>query len=230
MDDANLPVSGPQRRRFWLLVALLVAGAGIFGAGYYRRAVRQEAEWAREQAGLEPSGGRRFESRLVLAVPSFLQGDPVWSANRLGPSASDTIGSHGCAVTSCAMVLASYGIDTDPQRLNDFLQMNAGFTPEAWLIWEAAARLDASKVRFVYEGDPSYKRMDQNLEQGNPVIVRLRYPPPSSITHFVVICGKDGLDYLIMDPGAKGSRGVYPLKEFGSRIEALRYYAPVKGA
>lgn len=199
--------------------------AGLITRDYQHR--KEQAwleEWTRKQKGLPPSGGKKFEQRMVIDVPSFRQGDPQWAQDPLGPSATDTLGSAGCAVASCAMVLASYGIDTDPRRLNDFLGNNNGFTPQAWLIWEVAAMLGPEKVKFAYENDPSYQLIDENLERGNPVIVRLRYPPPGQITHFVVICGKDGYDYLIRDPGAGASRGVYPLREFGSKIEALRFY------
>jgi hypothetical protein len=65
--------------------------------------------------------------------------------------------------------------------------------------------------------------IDTNLDHGNPVIVRLRVP--SRTTHFVVIAGKDGYDYLTRDPGAGAAKGLYPLREFGSKIEALRFYA-----
>ena len=54
------------------------------------------------------------------------------------------------------------------------------------------------------------------------MIVRVRLS--SGITHFVVIVGKDGFDYLIRDPGAGAAKGVYPLRELGSDIEALRFY------
>jgi hypothetical protein len=54
------------------------------------------------------------------------------------------------------------------------------------------------------------------------VIVRVRYS--SGITHFVVIAGKEGFDYLIRDPGAGAAKGLYPLRELGSNIEALRFY------
>ncbi len=57
---------------------------------------------------------------------------------------------------------------------------------------------------------------------GNPVIVRVRFR--SGITHFVVIAGKDGFDYLIRDPGSGATKGYYPLRELGSDIEALRFY------
>ena len=58
------------------------------------------------------------------------------------------------------------------------------------------------------------------------VIVRLRYP--SGTTHFVVIAGKDGFDYLTRVPGRGAEKGLYPLREFGSKIEALRFYERIK--
>ena len=45
--------------------------------------------------------------------------------------------------------------------------------------------------------------------------------------HFVVIAGKEGFDYLIRDPGAGGAKGLYPLRDLDSKIEALRYYEKV---
>jgi hypothetical protein len=55
--------------------------------------------------------------------------------------------------------------------------------------------------------------------------VRVRLP--SGITHFVVIAGKDGFDYLVQDPGGGSAKGLYPLRELGSDIEGLRFYEPV---
>jgi hypothetical protein len=176
--------------------------------------------WGRKGM-IEPSGGRYFFHRVELAVPSFRQGDERWRGDLLGPTPG-TLGAEGCAVASAAMVLASYGYDTDPGRLNRFLQGNGGFTPQGWLYWEKAAELGGGHVRHAYEDLPSYDLIDGNLQRGNPVIVRLRLP--SGTTHFVVIAGKEGFDYLTRDPGAGAAKGLYPLREFGSRIEALRFY------
>jgi len=55
--------------------------------------------------------------------------------------------------------------------------------------------------------------------------VRVRLP--NGITHFVVIAGKDGFDYLVQDPGGGSVKGLYPLRELGSDIEALRFYEPI---
>jgi hypothetical protein len=57
------------------------------------------------------------------------------------------------------------------------------------------------------------------------VIVRVRLP--GGVTHFVVIAGKDGFDYLVRDPVGGAAKGFYPLRELGSDIEALRFYEPV---
>ena len=121
------------------------------------------------------------------------------------------------------MVMKFYGIDTDPGRMNDFLRDHGGYTENNDLIWEGPATLAPTQVRHVYEDLPSYYLIDSNLRRGNPVIVRLRLS--NGITHFVVIMGKQGFDYLIRDPSSAGLRkGVYPLREIGSDIEALRFY------
>jgi hypothetical protein len=174
---------------------------------------------------LDPAGGRYFFHRVELPVPLFRQNDPRWGRDHLGPT-DGTLGAEGCALTSAAMVLASYGVDTDPQRLNRFVTDHGGFTPQGWLYWEAAAAIAPDRVQHVYEDLPTYHELDRNIADGNPVIVRLRLP--NGITHFVVLAGKDGYDYLVRDPGAGANKGLYPLREFGSKIEALRYYRKLK--
>jgi Peptidase C39 family len=170
---------------------------------------------------LPPSGGFYFPKRIALAVPIFRQNDPRWGADLLGPT-DGTLGAEGCALSSAAMIMAYYGLDTDPQRLNQFLNQHEGYTPQGWIYWEKAADLDAQHVRKAYEDLPSYCLIDCNLLRGNPVIVHLTLPHGSS--HFVVIAGKEGYDYLIRDPGAGADRGLYPLKDLGSKIYGLRFY------
>ena len=176
------------------------------------------------------SGGLFFPSEVMIGGPIFLQGDPRWGDEKLGPT-EDSMRAVGCAIASAAMVLASYGIDTDPGRLNRFLTLlDGGYTPQGWVYWEKAAEIDSALTADLlphYEDKPSHFLIDWNLLHGNPVIVRLRYP--NGVTHFLVICGKRGFDYLVRDPGSGGGRGVYPLKDFGSPIEALRFYRKPDG-
>ncbi len=170
------------------------------------------------------SGGLYFFKEVSLAVPEFRQGDPRWKDDSLGGT-GDTLGSAGCALASAAMVLRSYGADTDPKRLNDYLTRHAGYEGNGYLIWEKAAEAAGTlgvAVEKAYEDAPSYWEIDSQLIHGNPVIVRIHFP--DGATHFVVIAGKHGFDYLIRDPGAGWARGLYPLKDIVPAIDGLRYY------
>ena len=159
-------------------------------------------------------------------MPTFRQGDDQWRDDPLGGVVENgTIGGQGCAVAAAAMVFKFYGIDVNPQQLNWFLPSVGGFTDQGWLYWDRATWFAPDRVRHVYEDLPSYELIDSNLAHGNPVIIRVRLH--NGITHFVVIAGKEGFDYLIRDPGAGALRGLYPLRELHSNIEALRFYQPL---
>ena len=175
---------------------------------------------------ISPQGGRYFFHRLELAVPSFRQGDERWGDDPLGGAPENgTLGGEGCATAAAAMVFKFYGIDVDTQQLNWFLSEVGGYTERGWLYWDRAAWFAPDRVRHVYEDLPSYRLIDWNLAHGNPVIVRVRLR--SGITHFVVIAGKQGFDYLVRDPGAGAAKGIYPLRDLHSDIEALRFYQPI---
>jgi peptidase C39-like protein len=171
------------------------------------------------------AGGLYFFSRLELPVGRFAQADPRWSDDLLGPTPA-TMAEEGCAVSSSAMVLAFYGQNIDPGRLNAFLTANGGYTPQGWLYWEKAADFMPGMVRHAYEDLPSYFLIDSNLLRGNPVIVRIQLP--IGITHFVVIVGKIGFDYLIQDPASGGQSGVYPLRNLAREIDGLRFYERIR--
>jgi hypothetical protein len=166
-------------------------------------------------------GGLPVPGEIVIFVPQFFQGDPRWSDELLG-NTTGTLGAEGCAVASASMVLSHYGMDVDPGRLNIFLKERHGYEGAGWLRWESAAEFTPGLIEKAYEDLPSYALIDWNLLRGNPVIVRLRLP--SGITHFVVIVGKRGFDYLMRDPSSYGEGKIYLLKELGVPIEALRYY------
>jgi hypothetical protein len=167
------------------------------------------------------SGGIPVPGEIAIEVPQFFQADPRWRSDRLAET-PENLGGEGCAVSSAAMVLSHYGMEIDPPRLNNFLTCNNGYEGRGWLKWESAAEFTPGIVEKAYEDLPSHALIDWNLLRGNPVIIRVRRP--DGITHFVVIVGKRGFDYLIRDPSGAGGGKIYPLKELGVPIEALRYY------
>jgi len=201
-------------------LALWLGGAAVVAVLFFG----VPAFWAWKHP-VASSGGRYFTQRVLIPVPIFQQNDPRWTFDLLGPTI-DTMGEAGCAVTSAAMVLSAYGVDIDPQRLNNYLTGHGGYTENGWLYWEKAAEVaPAGQVERAYEDLPSYAEIDGNLLAGNPVIVRLTLR--SGRTHFVVIVGKSGWDYLIQDPARGKAWGVYPLKDLTERVEALRFYRVV---
>ena len=216
LGRADPPGSRYSRRSgVYLLVWILAVLAGS-SVWYYYAGTRK----------IPSAGGLYYFSKLVLPVQRFAQDDPRWADDQLGPAPS-TMGEEGCAVSSAAMLLAFYGQDIDPGRLNAFLSNNQGYTPEGWLYWEKAADYRPGLVRHAYEDLPSYWLIDSNLARGNPVIVRIHLT--NGITHFVVIVGKAGFDYLIQDPASGGVNGIYPLRELAREIEALRFYERLRG-
>jgi hypothetical protein len=202
-----------RRWPFVIFILLLVAALAVY----------IDWNWKRP---LSPRGGRYFFHRVELPVPSFRQSDERWSDDPLGGVPDNgTLGGQGCAVAAAAMVFKFYGIETDPQQLNWFLTAVDGYTDHGWVYWDRAAWLAPDRVRHVYEDLPSYQLIDSNLAHSNPVIVRVRLA--NGITHFVVVAGKDGFDYLVRDPGGGAAKGFYPLRELNSDIEALRFYQPL---
>jgi len=201
-----------KHRRVWIAagVALLVA---IISAALVRGLTVKRV--------IASSGGLYFVRSVAIAVPAFRQADPRWHSDPLGKT-SDTLGATGCAVTSAAMVLKWYGVDTDPQRLNAYLTAHKGYEGNGYIIWERAAKLSNGNLKKAYEDLPSYWRIDRQLMKGNPVIIRIHFP--DGAMHFVVIAGKRGFDYLILDPGAGWNKGLYPLRQITEKIDGLRYY------
>ena len=201
-------------RRIFLFIAILACVAGALWMW----------DWTTKRP-LPMSGGLYFPVAVEIPGPHFLQGDPRWGGDSLAQT-SDSLADVGCAVASAAMALASRGVDTDPGRLNAFLQKTeGGYTPEGWIYWEKAAEIDPEQAGALlphYEDAPSHFLVDWNLLRGNPVIARVRYP--SGITHFIVICGKRGFEYIVRDPGEGGRAGLTPLSHFPAPVEALRFY------
>ena len=214
----RMPVTFDSLKRLLFVFVLVLIAAGV---GLYL-----DWNWKRP---LSPRGGRYFFHRVELPVPPFWQGDEKWRDDPLGGNVDNgTLGGEGCAVAAVAMVLKFYGVGIDPQQLNWFLTSVGGYTERGWIYWERVAWFAPDRVRHAYEDLASYQLIDSNLARGNPVIVRVRLP--GGVTHFVVIAGKDGFDYLVRDPGAGSARGLYPLRELGSDIEGLRFYEPIANA
>lgn len=165
-------------------------------------------------------GGKKFVSRNVLQVPLYKQWEPSWADDTIGGS-EEKLRSVGCTVSCVAMLLSYYGIPVTPKEMNEYLKTNNGYTKQGWLIWQKCADYTQGRVLLEYVGNPAHDRIDKNLEEKNPVIVKVLLN--NRIPHWVLIVGKEGNEYIINDPLGPESKPI-PLSRYGTKMYALRMY------
>lgn len=79
-----------------------------------------------------------------MDVVAFSQRDPRWAGRPLGSGAL-SIGQAGCLISAVASMLASWGVPTDPGRINDFVLQASGFVDGNLFVF---ASVDGLGCRF----------------------------------------------------------------------------------
>ena len=134
---------------------------------------------------------------INLNVPLFSQNNPDWKNAQLGNSVW-TIGSDGCAISSIAMLLKYYGIDTDPERFNKWLKNNGGYDSNGNVYW---AKVDVYSGQVVKYENSVNTTVDQELQAGYPVIIQVTFiSGNTTITHWPIVIGKVGNKFIVNDP------------------------------
>jgi parallel beta-helix repeat protein len=141
-------------------------------------------------------------------VPYFSQCDSRWGSDKLGGD-GPTICSQGCALTSAAMVMAYYGVDTDPKRLNAAIG-RGGYDAGYNIYWSAVRNVCHDEINQIEYSPGTVKPfnttvLNNQLDAGHPVIVNVG-------GHFVVVTGRSDGTYYINDPisSAKSTLDDYP--------------------
>jgi hypothetical protein len=133
-----------------------------------------------------------------IAIPTLSQQDQAWAGAHLGSSATDTIGSAGCAITAVTMMLRHYGVDTDPGTFNDWLTANSGYAFDDQLIWGAVTTYSGGQVAFSGWFGSDLGLIQRELDAGRPVVAEVQL---SGNQHFVLLTGyaTEG-GFVINDP------------------------------
>jgi SH3 domain-containing protein/peptidase C39-like protein len=133
------------------------------------------------------------------------QQDPQWKSDILGfGDSGDTIGYVGCALTSVAMLLSGHGYAETPKTLNQKLKNVQGFA-SAGIRWGAVSQIypHVNLKAFIpcSTSDAPLNLIDAAIAAGQPAIVQVDHAnAPGIQTHWVVLYGKKGDDYLMLDP------------------------------
>jgi len=133
------------------------------------------------------------------------QQDPKWKAEILGfGDPGDTIGYVGCALTATAMLLSGHGDSETPKTLNQKLKNVNGFVSAA-ILWSAVSKIYPNVTLKAFipcsTSDAPLAQIDAAIAAGQPAIVQVDRSPAAGIqTHWVVLYGRKGDDYLMLDP------------------------------
>ena len=129
------------------------------------------------------------------------QRDPPWADKNLGEDpGGPTIGTHGCLVTSLAMVCRKqFGTDVTPDKLNNALALaGTPFVQDHYLMWEPIPPLFHRFVEGL-RSDRTYSAAELEQMQADGWSIILRQGTGDN-THFVYLDRVEGGRLWIIDP------------------------------
>ena len=171
--------------RIFIIIATIALQLDCYGA-----------DSGADSEGLIPSYGG---SDMKISLPKpyhFLHEDARWADEAIGGS-NQKIRRVGCTLCSLSMALYGLGEHTNPKELNIILKENGGYTSRGWLVWKTINKVYPNlTVDTVTQ--PSLKIIDDSLQSKQYPIVKFYLP--GDIPHWVTIVGKDGTEYIVLDP------------------------------
>jgi hypothetical protein len=146
----------------------------------------------RNSTPIPARGGESFQNFATIETPFYWQRDDCRKDETLGGSC-ESLSKVGCTVCSRSMVLSHYGVNLTPKELNNLLKQNDGYTWRGWLKWNTISNISQNKAAVQGLAKPSYAHIDAALKNGKPVLAKVSIN--HVIPHWVLIVGKDGIDY-----------------------------------
>jgi peptidase C39-like protein len=164
-----------------------------------------------------------------ITIPVLSQQDGAWAATHLGTSATETIGSAGCAITAVTMMLRHYGVDTDPGTFNGWLTGNGGYAFDDQLIWSAVTTYSGGQLAFSGWLGPDLGLIQRELDAGRPVVAEVEL---GGNQHFVLLTGyTSNGGFVINDPWfADSVRFIDRYGDPAAGIVSIRTFMPADAA
>jgi len=178
---------------------------------------------------VKPKEVNKYFLSLSAATATALQ--LRLTAGQASTNTLKKVSASGCFLTSCAMIVNYYsdlqnvGVHTDPQELNDWLNMNKGYSG-THVYGSRVADFAASKgIHFSYLNPDTFDdlTLDKYLCGGNPVMLQVTHKKEGD--HFVVATGQmttagGAKTYTINDPGFNNPT----LEAYNSTFDDLRLF------
>lgn len=157
----------------------------------------------------------------AASVPLFLQWDPQWGYEKYG---SDFLAITGCGPTCLAMV--GYYLTGDaemtPEKVAKFAQKNgyyaSGYGSSWTLISEGAEKLGLTATELPLVK----KKMVDNLEAGNPIILAMGPGDFTTTGHYIVLTGVEDDMFRVNDPNSReNSEKLWSYEEIEGQIRNI---------
>lgn len=155
-------------------------------------------------------------------VPLFLQWDERWGYEKYG---SDMMAITGCGPTCVAMAgyyLTGDGETFDPAAVAAFSEKNgyyaSGYGSSWTLISEGAVKLglDVTEIPLVE------KRIKDNLEVGNPIILAMGAGDFTTSGHYILLVGMEDGKFVVNDPNSpENSEKLWSYEQIHGQIRNL---------
>jgi hypothetical protein len=204
----------PKRRRtikisviITILAIVLTAGFFVLKYGYALLQIKS--------AGVALKPTKAIELRAVVY---YLQNDPAWSSDKLG-NTSSSMGGAGCLVTSISTAMDYYGVKYSPQEVNRLFSEKGVFNDSGQVIWKDIKNA-VPEIDYKYDRVFDTRTIETLLDEGLLPIIEVKYRGAGA-SHWVVVIGSDGADFLVMDP-LNQSKTPVKLSEHGGRAYAYR--------
>jgi hypothetical protein len=145
-------------------------------------------------------------AQSAATFPLFKQCDSRWANQQLG-TGKLTICQAGCAMSSTSMVLASFGVNTNPSDLNNWLKANGGDVDQDLILWASVAKYQGkANLEYYFRGAGSLSQagLAAAVAAGKGVVVNVR-----NGGHWVLVTGGSGPNFQVNDPGFSVSSYAY---------------------
>lgn len=180
-----------------------------------------------------------------LPIPTWSQRNPAWANQRLGTKNGTTIGSHGCLITSLAMMNAGFDPRNQltPNQVDDIFTNKGGYSNGNLVIWnkinQLLANCGTAGVTYCTTVPAPIAELRSRLDQGQLAVLQVGFGGNANAMHFVLAVGYDGDNIIFHDPWW-GDRSSFSSKRYGTGsssrdILAIHYFSdsipePVKPA
>lgn len=138
---------------------------------------------------------------MILPIKPLSQRDPRWNKQRLGTVNGTTLGSHGCVVTSMAMLSSYYNHPILPNQLDDILTDRSLYYDGNLFVNDSITKvfpdIKFDKVVWCETTPAPIAEIKKYLDAKKPVVVALIN---QGIRHYVLAVGYEGNQIIVNDP------------------------------